>query len=621
MRMSFPERIAWLVTERRRIVWALIAVVTVGCTAVLMTRLRLDTEVLNLLPRGFDSVEGLKIYNRDFAQTRELTFALVGQPDDVALLEEFAPVFADRLRAQPWAERVLAGSPMATPEGLKDLQRIAAPLLLNLERAAFADALNALRPERIQERLRRAREQLEAGSPRVQFELELDPIGLVGPALKPFASASAMTEDQPLVSADGTMRVFIVVTNQEDTGAWESQRLMDQVKAFLATAKDGWEGGPLDAMVTGRAAYVAEISRSMRHDIVLTLVGSVLLVSAVFYLGFHRWLPLLGMGIALFLSCLVSLALGVLIFGHLNMVTVGFCAILIGLGVDFAILVYGRYQQGRDEGLNRQKAVAASAAGLSRAIFFGALTTAVGFLALLLAQSPGFTQLGVLIAIGISFAGIFTLTVFFMFLPERTRPAENDWLLRSVKSYVTYAVDYPKRVLGWVVPVLILLTVIAVSPWPRLPIDISTRSMEPKRSEAGRALGTIMAKMPTRWEPVLGIVRAENQEQLHAHWQKLQARWQSLREAGKIKDFSTPAALILSPERIQMNRELLKTVDFAAARAALDQAITAEEFSADAFAGGFQLLDRLRSLAEGAPLPNWRAELPKRSSWWFLVER
>ena len=56
------------------------------------------------------------------------------------------------------------------------------------------------------------------------------------------------------------------------------------------------------------------------------------------------------MGFSLLLCCLVALAAGLLIFDELNMVTIGFCAILIGLGVDFAILIFGRYQQARDEG-------------------------------------------------------------------------------------------------------------------------------------------------------------------------------------------------------------------------------------------------------------------------------
>ena len=34
--------------------------------------------------------------------------------------------------------------------------------------------------------------------------------------------------------------------------------------------------------------------------------------------------------------------------------------------------------------------------------------------------------------------------------------------------------------------------------------------MEPKRSDAGYALKTIMEKMPSRWEPVIGMVQAAN---------------------------------------------------------------------------------------------------------------
>ena len=162
------------------------------------------------------------------------------------------------------------------------------------------------------------------------------------------------------------MRVFLTVTNQPGIGAFDCQKLMKEVQAFQKKAHEGWEGGPLEILVTGRSAYVAEISLSMRHDIIITLLGSILLVSGVFYAGFRRWLPLLGMGISLLLCCLVALAAGLLIFHELNMVTVGFCAILIGLGVDFAILVFGRYQQARDDGEDHPGAVGAAVKSLGR---------------------------------------------------------------------------------------------------------------------------------------------------------------------------------------------------------------------------------------------------------------
>jgi hypothetical protein len=79
-----------------------VALIAAASVYVLVTRMQLDSEVLNLLPSGFESVEGLKVYNRDFSQVRDLTFALVCQPEDVDKLEEFVPQFEQKLREQPF---------------------------------------------------------------------------------------------------------------------------------------------------------------------------------------------------------------------------------------------------------------------------------------------------------------------------------------------------------------------------------------------------------------------------------------------------------------------------------------------------------------------------------------
>src|SRR6266576_125851 len=258
--MLISNFIARLLTERRGLVWCGVATIILACFAILFTRIALDSDVLNMLPGKFDSVNGLKIYNRDFEQTRELTFALLCKPADVDRLEEFAPVFAENLRRQPWCERVLTGSPMETPDGIRDLQLMAVPLLLNLDPPAFEATISPLEPEKIRTRLRRLHQQIEAGSPRPEFELAFDPLGLIAPALKPFAEGNAIEQEQPLTSPDGTMRVFLAVTSQRAISAFECQRLMRTVNEFRARGREGWDGGSLEILVTGRAAYVAEIS-------------------------------------------------------------------------------------------------------------------------------------------------------------------------------------------------------------------------------------------------------------------------------------------------------------------------------------------------------------------------
>ena len=620
--MRISDFIARAITQRRALVWCCVAVPAATCITIFATSLRLDSDVLNILPGSFRSVQGLKIYDRDFAQTRELTFALLCEPDDVDKLEDFAPAFAERLRQQPWCTRVLAGSPMETPDGIRDLQSIAVPLLLSLEANVFNQTMSILQPQNIRDRLHRLRQQIEAGSPRPEFELSFDPLGLISPALKPFAESTAIEQEQPLTSPDRTMRVFLAVTNQPSISAFDCQRLMRRVNAFRITAREGWDGGPLEILITGRSAYVAEISLSMRYDIVATLAGSVLLVGCIFFVGFHRWLPLLGMGFSLLLSCLVALTLGLLIFGRLSMVSVGFCAILVGLGVDFAILTFGRYQQARTDGESHGQAIATSVAKLGRAIFFGALTTAVGFLALVLSGSMGFSQLGVLIAIGIFVAGLFMCSILFLFIRERQPPVRRDWIFEVVRKYVQWSVQRPAPMLIFSSAFLLLLTAVGFSPVPPLHFEASARSLEPKNSRASLALRKIMQKTPMRWEPVVAIVRASDQQRLHDDWQKIAAHWRDLQVAGKIKSFSTPAALCLSPNAMQKNREQLSTINFPAARETLEQTLAAEGFRRDSFAPAFKLLDNLQHLVDPtAPLPNWRDQLPKSSSWWFLVDR
>ncbi len=623
--MRVSDFIAQTITQRRALVWSGVAVLTMCCIAILAISLRLDSEVFNVLPGRFPSVQGLKIYDRDFEQTRQLTFALLCNPKDVDKLEEFAPVFAERLRQQPWCSRLLAGSPMSTADGIRDLQSIAVPLLLNLEPRAFDDTMSILQPDKIRDRLHRLRQEIEAGSPRPEFELSFDPLGLIAPALKPFAESTIIEQEQPLTSPDRTMRIFLVVTNQATVSAFECQRLMRRVNEFRASAAEGWDPeshSGLQILVTGRPAFVSEISLSMRHDVVATLFGSIVLVGIIFFAGFRRWLPLVGMAVCLLLSCLVALTAGQLLFGRLSMISVAFCAILVGLGVDFAILTIGRYHQARADGEPHRQAIATSVAKLGRAVFFGALTTAVGFLALVLSGAMTFSELGVLIAIGIFVAGLFMCSILFLFVREQKTAVAHDWLFEAVTKYVRWTVRKPAPMLIFSTAILLLLTAIGFSPVPPLRFEASPRSLQPKNIRANQALEEIMHRMPVRWEPVLAIVRATDPQELHNYWQKISAHWREIQAAGKIKGFSTPAALCSSPTWMQKNRQRLSTINFQAVRETLEQTLDAEGFTRDAFQPAFTLIDGLQHVADpNVPLPDWRTQLPQSSSWWFLVDR
>jgi predicted RND superfamily exporter protein len=619
--MSFARSVAHFVTHRQRSTYAVAIAILLACGSVLAFFLRLDTEILNLLPAGFDSVETLKSYSRDFTPSRELTFA-VWDETHTADLDGFAQHFGEELRKEPWVERVLDSSPMESPAGLEDLRKMAVPLLLNLPAADFAAALELLRSENIQTRLKRLRTEVESSSPRAEIELGFDPLGIITRAMKPLASSFSAEQSQPLASADGTLRLIMAMTNQQKLGPRDCQALMRRVHEFEQRVARDWAGPAPQILVTGRTPYVAEMSRSMEKDIASTLLGSVILVSLVFFVGFHRVRPLLAILHVLLLCCVIAVAFGAVAFPALNGITIGFCSILVGLGVDFGMLLYGAYQAERRQGTDHEAAIASSIKQLGKGIFFGALTTAAGFLSLALSGCAGFAQLGVLIAVGILFAALFMLTFFFAWAGRVTLSPREDWLVRAARNYVGAVFLNAKKILVASTALLLLLCGVAVLPVGQIHFEANPRSLEPADSAAGFALRKIQEKMSHGGiEQGLVLVEAPDARSFHDQWSRLQIHWTDLVARGDLKSVNSPAAFVLSPARIIENASHIRAVDFSSARSTLDATIETEGFNRDSFTAAYELLANLEKSATHPPPLDWLQILPADSSWRFIFDK
>ena len=120
--MSLDRKIAWYVTHRGRTVYAWLAVLVLACFALVAFYHPLDSEVLNLLPGSFDSVQGLKTFNKDFSQNRELTFAVYDEQHPEAV-DDFTKYFSSMLRKEPWVQRVMDRSPVEGSGGRRQHER------------------------------------------------------------------------------------------------------------------------------------------------------------------------------------------------------------------------------------------------------------------------------------------------------------------------------------------------------------------------------------------------------------------------------------------------------------------------------------------------------------------
>ncbi len=613
--------LARIVATRTRLLVLLAIVLAALALMVITTQSKLDSEVLNLLPKKFPSVVGLRVFNSEFSQARQLLFGFLAEPGHADDLDAVREHFMRELRKQPWVLRTFDRIPLDTEEGLQQIRALEPSLLLNLPPADFREAMGDLNPRTIEERLARLRETLSGDSLSSQYEVQIDPLGLFARAMKPFGSSSSMDQGSSLASDDGLLQIGLVTLNQPDLGAKECQRMMDQVNQFRDKILSTWPGYKPRVLITGRTAYVAEISRSMDHDAVLSSVLSMIIVSGLFYLAFRRVLPLVGICLVLALSTAVALAIGMLLLRNLNMIAIGFCSILIGIGVDFSFLLFGRYLQARRAGSSHAEAVFVSVRDIGAAIFYVVLTTAIGFLALNFSQSAGFSQLGTLVALGVGFAGLFSILFLFLFFKPVKVPTHADFMLVGAGKFVVAVFRRPRRLLAISLTVLLVGAAVAITPVIPLKFDTNPRSLEPKRSPASIALRIIGDKLKQESDPITILVKAHDPQEFHDRWQKLSAGLEEAQRRGELKYVSTPVALAFSPRNFSENRAYLKGIDFRAVEAIVRETLQKNGFRISAFQGIFDMLHALEAEKTQTGIPNWESLFPEKSPWWFFVER
>lgn len=590
---------------------------------IILNRHNLDSEVLDLLPGNFESVAGLKEYNNEFSQARQLVFVFLADKGHADDLGPFRDHFISELKKQPWIMRTFDQVPIESDEGIAEVQGVAPLLLLNLPPEDFRDAMKLLQPAEIQERLTRIRTMLnDSLSIRSQMEVTMDPLGLLTRAMKPFASGSLTTSSGTfsLGSDDGLMQLAFATTNQPGLGTKECQDVMDQLSAFQNRVLKDWDGYKPHVMVTGRTPFVAQISRSMDRDGMLSSTLSILIVSALFFLAFRRFLPLLGIVLILGLSALVSLALGMLIFSDLNMVAIGFCSILVGLGVDFSLLLFGRYLQARRKGEDHVRAVFVAVRDIGAAVFYVVVTTAIGFLVLGFSRSSGFAQLGVLVALGVAAAGLFMVLFLFMFFKPVKPPTKPDFILIGANRFVDAMFREPRPVLWVSAAVLLGAAIIALLPSIPLNFDTNPRSLQPKQIPASIALQEMADKMHQESDPVTILVDSNDPEEFHDRWEHLRQGLEKAQADGEIRSVSTLAMLAFSPKRFAENRAYLNSLDFSQIEANLRSVLEQNGFDLAAFQNAFTQLQALDQQKNATGLPDWNTLFPPKSSWWFLVE-
>ncbi|MEM9704961.1 MAG: MMPL family transporter [Pseudomonadota bacterium] len=171
-------------------------------------------------------------------------------------------------------------------------------------------------------------------------------------------------------------------------------------------------GGRVEAVVTGDPALRAEELASVRDGIGLSFLLSLIMVTVLLLIAFRSIALALITLLSLIISLVFTSAFATLAIGALNLVSVAFTVLLVGLGLDFAIHLLLHVQERRANGQSMRRSVRGAAHEVGPAMALAAPTTALAFLSFYPTDFDGIAQLGVIAGVGVLIA--FAVSVTFL---------------------------------------------------------------------------------------------------------------------------------------------------------------------------------------------------------------
>jgi hypothetical protein len=182
--------------------------------------------------------------------------------------------------------------------------------------------------------------------------------------------------------------------------------------------------------LTGEVAIADEEYATLQEGAFVNTTGTILVVLTILWLALRSPRIILAVFISLLVGLSITAAIGLALVGALNLISVAFAVLFIGLGVDFGIQFSVRYRAERHEVDDLRQSLLNTAKYVGAPLTLAAAATAAGFLSFLPTDYKGLSELGLLAGLGMIVAFLTSITLIpalLMVLRPAGEPAEMGY--------------------------------------------------------------------------------------------------------------------------------------------------------------------------------------------------
>jgi len=239
-----------------------------------------------------------------------------------------------------------------------------------------------------------------------------------------FLDWSAMTGPSNNAFAVREKRKYIIAKPVLDYTALqpgqEASAVVRQAVRDLTLDKAG-----VTVRVTGAVPLSDDEFASVSEGAGLATILSAVLVFALLFVALRTWRIVLPLGLALIVGLIATTAFAAFAVGALNLISVAFAVMFIGISVDFGIQFGVRYRDEHSREPQHAKAIRKTAREIAAPLAMAAGSTSLGFLSFVPTEYRGVSELGLIAGAGMILAFLLSIT-FLPALMTITRPSPEE---------------------------------------------------------------------------------------------------------------------------------------------------------------------------------------------------
>ena len=401
----------------------LIALLVTVAAAGLMGRLELKMHFKNLMPQGHAMVEEFNRIVDDFSTATLIIVAATGEEEElkrfadelapqVAAMEEYVQRVDYRLEREFLLEH---GFALQKVKDLKNSKEIFRDLNLLPWLRALNDSFEKTYVEDEESISTREKENRAVGFlDGVQHWLQtVGRYAVDGERLEPTVGAVAaerfLIGDEYFISQDKDMLLLLAQPTFSLNEVDKVIAAENEIDALIARVAKRYPS--IAAGTTGTMALARDETVAASEDAYTTSLIAFALIIALFILSFRMWMAPLLAGISLIVGILWTGGFVALTIGSLNIMTSMFSVILIGLGVDFSIHIISGYTENRAAGRSIGEALRQTLLKSGNGVITGGITTACAFYTLMISETAGMKEFGMVTGSGVIFCMLAAIVV------------------------------------------------------------------------------------------------------------------------------------------------------------------------------------------------------------------